>query len=275
MKKYLPLIIPMLALAACSSDDPEPAKPEPARLLAVDSSDGCKQTFVYDRSGRIREWILSVDYETINSSYSYPDNNSIEIETRQTIKVTGEDRHFSETVNLANGLISVIDGQTEFYQNGEQLLAAQYSLEFTYDSFHQLHSIDWTQWRNSENRPWRWTNTVTWKGGNIMEYADANGASEPREVTTYEYYANSTADSNPIALPHIMAQYLPLQRAGMMGKQPKQLVKTATTENRLTNSKQTDDYAYTFTVAADRSYLQSYTITFDGYRPVTYSLTWD
>lgn len=287
MKKFLSCCLAgfALVLSACSDD----SEPTPVKSLVValplsitSSANDYAATFAYDRNGRVRQWhVTSASGETL-CTYDYPTSNSISVTTvdkdKPYFNFSGSERRYVDNITLdADGRALSCDGVMRIYNGGDEAEGEFiYTYNFIYDIAGRLINIERAQWRRNDNAPVRWTDVIEWSDGNPIRYVEYAAHTTPYTTTTYTYFAEGGSDTyKPLMIPSL-GQFSPLQRCGVFGKLPKNLLMTAESENHADHTTQTERYSYSFALTEQGSRISSYTVTSDKSVPnATYVMTWD
>lgn len=274
-KKLLYVCMSALVLTGCSSDEPEQesAAAPVALPLSITSGNNYAETYAYDRNGRIRQWHLTETAGETLINYEYLTSNTISVTTVQKL-TGGEERHYTNNITLdSNGRARSCDGVMRSFNGTEQTSELIYSQQYVYDIIGQLCNIENAQWQRNEDLPTRHTDTIDWSNGNPTRYTYI-GIGSYYTTETYTYYTNASETYKPIVVP-ALSQFGPLQRCGVFGKLPKNLVMTKTTESEFNLLNNTETYSYNFTTAPDKTYISSYTVTTEAGKSAAYNITWD
>ncbi len=269
-----------LVLTACS-DDSEPVVPEKAPValpLSITASGDYTETYAYDRNGRVRQWHVTDGPDEVLCTYEYPAANSINVTTAYktyNVGISGERRYTDNILLDANGRALSCDGVMRIYSGSELDGEFIYTYRFIYNIAGQLVNIERAQWRRNDDTPMRWTDEIEWHDGNPTRYVDYAGHATPYYTTSYTYFPDSESETyKPVMIPKL-GQFAPLQRCGVFGKLPKDLLMKAETENHVNHTTTTERYSYNFALTDEGSRISSYTLTSSPTRAVTYLLTWD
>lgn len=269
-------------LVACSDKD-EPQYPLFMMPSSIASDNGKSEYFGYDDYGRIVSWTMNYGEDKAVASFSYPDNNTILVESSE---ITGtQKRTFSETITLENGRATKAEGI--FLQSSieaeDSPVSKTYRLEFEYDKFKghlieikhaEITGIAEGNDNSALDNAWRWSDYLYWEDGNLKEYQVFQGHSSVWQTRTYEY--SDYAVGYPIVVPFIINSYhhQPLIMKEVFGVNSKNYVSRVSISDANGNIPLIGEYSYHF----ENGYLNSFTETYsNGSTPlssVNYKVTW-
>lgn len=279
--KVFMLSVLLLALVTSCSNDDEPNIPvfmQPASIISDDINGG-NQTFEYNDYGKIIAWTLHYsDNESIIARYSYPNDNTIKIESEE---VCFENRTYrAETIHLLNGRASKSEGT--FIRKQDDIIQIQksYRLEFAYSSDNHLNIVKHSEVQgvgenvaaNAWDKSWTWEDYLIWENGNLKEYQDFCGQSVVYATTKYEYSAYAV--DYPVVIPVVINSWhhSPLFMQGVFGLSSNNLLKSSSLFDKVGNLDLTRNFTYEFNDAdlIDKFYIE--TISHDT--PFSYSISY-
>ncbi|MCM1067118.1 MAG: hypothetical protein NC418_06060 [Muribaculaceae bacterium] len=253
LKDYiLGLLLPAIFTACSSSDEPTyPVFMQPASITTADT-DGGNQTFEYDDYGRIIAWSLKYsDNESVAARYSYPRENTIEIEAEETFFDTRT--YWAETIQLLSGRASKAEGTfIRKLDNDVIQIQKTYRLEFGYMPDNHLNVVKHSEimgaganitaadWEKS----WQWENYLIWENDNLKEFQDFAGNTVVYKTTKYEY--SSSAAEYPVIISGVInsLHHSPLFMQGVFGLNSNKLLKSASIFDADGNLNLTRSYSY-------------------------------
>lgn len=253
------LYILLLSMITSCSNDSEPnfyVLMQPASITA-DAENGGNQIFEYNEYGKIVAWTLNYsDNESIIVRYSYPNGNTIKIESEE--KSFDTRTYWTETIELLNG--RALKSEGSFIRKQDDVIQIQktYRLEFAYTPDHHLSIV-----RHSEvmgvgenvtaddwEKSWNWENYLIWANGNLKEYQDFSGNSVVYKTTKYEYLTYTV--TYPVIVPVVInsLHHSPLFMQGVFGLNSSNLLKSSSSFDKDGNLDLTRHYTYQFNDAA-------------------------
>lgn len=231
--KYVLIIVPAsLILSSCSNND-EPRPDEFSQVSEITNGKSESKTILYDDYGRVIKYIATFPGETINSTYTYVDDNMINIHTEHIVQgfLNGDNAiiQYEDELHLENGRAKYCDGiySTTQLEQGS-LFQKKYRHEFIYTTDNHLNVIKNTEWNKkgaswSDDNPWSWENYYIWENNNLITIEDYAGNKTPTYVYKYSYSSVSGVQNvQPIHLTRF--QYFPLQLKGYFGAQTANLI---------------------------------------------------
>lgn len=286
MKQHNILLILALlcvSMVSCSDkDEPDPLVYMMPSSIHSDDVNGSSQSFSYDSYGRVISWMQIFEDAKVTATFSYPDNNTIVVESKELIPE--EERIYNEVITLEKGRAAKAEGTfVANFMDGVNIIRKTYRLNFEYDNV----SDHLTEVKHSEvvgigdnitdaswEKAWTWTNYLYWEDGNLKEFQDYHGHSSVQRTITYAY--SNYAVFYPVVIPNVvgLCHHLPLFMQGIFGLNCNNFVSRTTTSDASGNITRTCDYSYKF----ENGYCSSFTETscygtvFSS--PVTYDVTW-
>lgn len=276
-------ILLLAIMTSCSNHD-EPNYPvfmQPASIT-TDDINGGTQTFEYNEHGKIISW--TQDYsenESIIARYSYPDDNTIKIETKELSYDTRT--YWTETIQLLNGRASRSEGTFIIKQADVVQIQKTYRLEFAYTPDNYLNVV-----RHSEvmgigenvsadnwEKSWNWENYLIWENGNLKEYQDFFGKSVVYETTKYEYSSDDVV--HPVIIPVVInsLHHGPLLMQGVFGSNSNNLLESSSVFDKDGNLNLTRHYTYEFNDAAlIDQYVETIAINTAFSNSISYKVNW-
>lgn len=222
--------------SACSSDDNNEPTPNPskqtAQLVTYQLDDQHRTITLdeikYDAEGRITKLVTSVKYKsgggdfTIERNYTYRKDSVFAVTNNG-----GYTKHFGAKLDEQGKIVSAKDEEGEYrftYSNGNQLT---YIYETSYGSEYE--------------------STLTWQNGNIIS---ANVNNEKKDYTYTDYSASDVVklEETSMALPDIYMLDPVLFKQGFYGAYPKNLIKTYTRKEYITENGEYKQVERTYTL---------------------------
>lgn len=283
--KIFTLSVLLLALVTSCSNNDEPSNPvflQPASIISDDINGG-NQTFEYNDDGKIVTWTLHYsDNESIIARYSYPNDNTIKIESEE---IFFENRTYrAETIQLLNGRASKSEGTFIRKQDDVILIQKTYRLEFAYSSDNHLNIVKHSEvygvgenvTANAWDKSWTWEDYFVWENGNLKEYQDFNGKSVVYTTTKYEY--STYAVAYPVIIPVVINSWhhSPLFMQGVFGLNSNNLLKSSSLFDKDGNLDLTRNYIYEFNDAAliDQYYVETISYNTTVSYSISYKVDW-
>ncbi len=242
----------VLPLLSCSdSDEPKPSAAVRLSSITSDDYSGDNQYFVYDESGRITQWRDEYSDGEFTADYSYPSESEIKVVSVYSSEYTT--RTFSETIRLENGRAVRSDGTWEVVtSDGWGDINKTYRLEYGYDDSSHLVSIFHSEVygigdnisESAWDKPWEWTDYLTWEDGNLKSFQEAQGAQYTKYITEYSYSQEKAEQA--VIYPLVIFNYhIPLQMQGVFGQNPVNLIESSVRADRNGNEAISQSYDYT------------------------------
>ena len=274
----------MLAILSSCSNDDEPNYPvykQPASIT-TDDVNGGSQSFEYDESGKIVTWTLNYsDNESIIAHYSYPDDNTIRIESQEIS--FGTRTSWKETIHLLNGRASSSEGTFISKRDDVTQIQKSYRLEFAYMPDNHLNIVKHSEvlgvgedvtandWENS----WNWENYLIWENGNLREYQDFAGNPVVYQTTKFDYSTHAVA--YPIVIPMVInsLHHSPLFMQGIFGLNSINLLNSSSVFDEDGQLYLTRHYTYDYNEAAlIDGYVETTSINTSFPNSVSYKVAW-
>lgn len=270
-----------LLTVSCSNND-EPATPPQYRISEI-HSDNSLQLFEYNPSGRISAWkykdLTQHSSDACSATYKYLENEG-------TIEIHSEEQRgadtwsFNETLYLnPNGTASHATGSVTIMNEDDRLLMKKnYSVDFHYNSLHQLTNINIEEKRTDDNG-WEevngleWFIALEWTDNNLTKYSEYSNINKPYLSKTFTYYGGETAHYLPIVQgPILRHYYLPLQYQGLLGSQSVSLVRDMAVSSNSLNYSST--FSYDISASIYSSAIEGYSELTRG-KEINYTIVWD
>ncbi len=279
----------VLLTVSCNGKEEEPVVIPPQYRISCIKSECSRQTFEYNAAGQVSEMKeeqstpdLSIQYV---SSYLYPEEgNLIEIVSEETTNEqllhSEEIRHFEERLFLSqDGIADHATGNVVIRQEDKVISMKNYTVDFHYNSSHQLTKIDIAEKRTNETgweepNALKWSVDLEWTEGNLTKYSEYTSPEHPMVTLSYSYFNGSWIDYIPILQPILRQFYLPLQYQGIFGKQSLDLQKEKETVNYGSTNGREYKYSYDLSTSANDSKVEGYTEYLPDGESI-YTISWE
>ncbi len=271
----------LLIVSSCDSDEEKITPPE-YRVSWI-ASDDSYQLFEYDASGRISEWIYDDSSQSpswvFQSTYRYLDDEDAILITSQENR--GSDIwSFNEKLHLSqHGTASHATGDVTIMKDGELLLLKKnYTVDFQYNSSHQLTKLNIVEKIAGDNGPadrtgLEWFIELEWDENNLTKHSEYSNAGRPTLTKTFTYFGGNTTHYRPIVQgPILRHYYLPLQYQGILGLQSIGLVKDEVVSSQ--NMSYSSTFSYDISSSVYSSAVEEYSESRND-KAIKYIVAWE